>query len=229
MPRQLRLIVIGHPHHIILRGNNRSAIFDNDKDRRFFLECLEEAKKKTNSKIYAYCLMTNHIHLLAEPSTEDGISDMMQSLGRRYVRYITLTYRRTGTLWEGRFKSSLVSKDEYFLACIRYIELNPIRAKIIKEPEDYPWSSFRFRAEGKVDSLLNEDSIYIGLGKTPQERQVKYKEWFKRSISDEEVNLIRSVTQRGGIFSSKAFLGKIAKLKGRDVVLKPRGRPTKSL
>ena len=229
MPRQPRLIVAGYPHHINLRGNNRSAIFDNDKDRRFFLKCLEEAKKKTSSKIYAYCLMTNHVHLLIEPRTNNAISDMLQSLGRRYVRYINAAYKRTGTLWEGRFKSSLVSQDEYFLACIRYIELNPIRAKIAKELKDYPWSSFKFRAEGKSNSLLSEDPVYSALGKTPKERQEKYKEWLKKNISDEELNLIRNVTQRGGIFSSKDFFDKIAKITGRDVALKPRGRPRKSL
>lgn len=111
MPRQPRLVVPGYPHHIILRGNNRNAIFYNDNDRRFFIDCLKDAKKKTKSKIYAYCLMTNHVHLLIEPSKEDGLGNMVQSLGRRYVQYINRTYERTGTLWEGRFKSSLVSKD----------------------------------------------------------------------------------------------------------------------
>ena len=218
MPRQPRLVVAGYPHHIILRGNNRGAIFDNDNDRRFFLECLEEAKKKTGSKIYAYCLTTNHVHLLIEPLTQNGLSEMMQSLGRRYVCYINLSYKRTGTLWEGRFKSSLVSKDEYLLACVRYIELNPIRAKMVKEPRDYPWSSFGFRAEGRIDTLLDEDSVYRALGKTPKDRQTRYKDWLKRSIPEEELNLLRNITQRGGVFSGKYFLHKIAKLTSRDVV-----------
>lgn len=229
MPRQPRLVVAGYPHHIILRGNNRSAIFDKDIDRRFFLKCLEEAKEKISMKVYAYCLMTNHVHLLVEPSTEKSLSEMMQSLGRRYVRYINMSYKRTGTLWEGRFKSSLVSKDEYLLACVRYIELNPVRAKMVKEAKDYPWSSFGFRAEGRIDSLLDEDPIYQTFGKTPRERQERYKEWFKRSMPDEQLNLIRDVTQKGAIFSGKSFSEKIAKLTGRDISLRSRGRPRKSL
>ncbi|TAN59817.1 transposase [bacterium] len=229
MPRQPRLIVAGYPHHIILRGNNRNAVFYNDTDRRFFLKCLKAAKEKTKSKIYAYCLMTNHLHLLLEPSSEDGAGDLIQSLGRRYVRYINQAYKRTGTLWEGRFKSSLISRDEYLLSCARYIELNPVRAKMAGSPKDYPWSSFGFRAEGRPDELLDEDPVYKGLGATPSERQVNYKEWFKRSASEEELSSIRNAVQKGGIFGNKGFFDRVAQLKGRDVVLRPRGRPIKSL
>ena len=229
MPRQPRLVIPEYPHHIILRGNNRSAIFHNDKDRRFFIKCLKQAKEKPKSKIYAYCLMTNHVHLLIVPSTEEGLGGMMQSLGRRYVQYINKLYKRTGTLWEGRFKSSLVGKDEYLLACNRYVELNPVRAKMVKRPKDYPWSSYGFKAEGQKDELLDEDPVYLGLGKTPKERQTNYKEWFKRSVSDEELSLIRNATHKGGIFGNKEFFEKIAKLVGRNVVLRPRGRPRKSL
>lgn len=151
----------------------------------------------------------------------------MQSLGRRYVQYINRKYKRTGTLWEGRFKSSLVSKDEYLLACSRYIELNPIRAKMVKDPKDYPWSSFGFKVEGKSDDLLDHDTIYLSLGKTEKERRLNYKEWFLRSISDEESNLIRSATQKGGIVGNKEFIDKITKALGRNVILRPKGRPRK--
>lgn len=137
MPRQARIDIAGYPYHVILRGNNRSAIFHNDRDRRFFINCLQESKEKTKTKIYGYCLMTNHVHLLVEPREDKGLGNMMQSLGRKYVQYINQAYKRTGTLWEGRFKSSLVSKDDYLLACSRYIELNPIRAKMVKEIGDY--------------------------------------------------------------------------------------------
>ena len=173
--------------------------------------------------------MSNHVHLLIEPSTEQGLGNMMQSLGRRYVQYINKTYKRTGTLWEGRFKSSLVAKDEYLIACSRYIELNPVRAKIVKYSKDYLWSSYGFKAEGKKDQIIDEDPIYKGLGKTPEERQVNYKEWFERSISEEELGQIRNVTQKGGVFGNKEFLDKVTKLLGRDVILKQRGRPRKSL
>lgn len=229
MPRQPRLVVAGYPHHLVLRGNNRSAIFYKDRDRHIFIDCLRQAKVKTKSKIYAYCLMTNHVHLLVEPSTEDGLGNMVQSLGRRYVQYINQTYKRTGTLWEGRFKSSLVSKDEYLLACSRYIELNPVRAKIVEDPRNYPWSSFGFRAEGKSDTLLDEDSVYLGLGKTKRERELNYKECFLGNIPDEEINVMRTATQKGGIIGTEEFISKISRLLSREVVLKPRGRPKKSL
>jgi putative transposase len=212
MPRQPRLVVPGYPNHIILRGNNKSAIFQDDGDRRFFIRCLKGTKEKTKSKIYAYCFMTNHVHLLVEPSTENGLGNMIQSLGRRYVQYVNRRYKRTGTLWEGRFKSSLVNRDEYVLTCSRYIETNPVRAKMVRYPREYPWSSYAFKAEGKPDMLLDEDPIYIGLGKTPQERQEKYKEWVKEGISEQELKLIRSVTQRGGILGEREFIEKLSKI-----------------
>ena len=229
MSRQPRLVVGGYPHHIVLRGNNRNAIFYSDEDRRFFIDCLKDAKEKTKSKIYAYCLMTNHVHLLIEPSAEDGLGNMMQSLGRKYVQHINHTYKRTGTLWEGRFRSSLVSKDEYLLACCRYIESNPVRAKMVKDPRDYPWSSFGFRAEGKPDILLDEDPVYLGLGKTEKQRQLNYKKCFLNVIPDKELDLMRTTTQKGGVIGGKEFIDKISKLLGRDVVLRQRGRPKKSL
>jgi len=194
-----------------------------------FIDCLRQAKEKTKSKIYAYCLMTNHVHLLVEPSTEDGLGNIVQSLGRRYVQYINQTYERTGTLWEGRYKSSLISKDEYLLACSRYIELNPVRAKIVEDPGDYPWSSFGFRAEGKSDALLDEDSIYLGLGKTKEERQLNYKKCFLENIPNEEINTMRTATQKGGIIGNEKFISDISRLLGREIVLKRRGRPKKTL
>lgn len=227
MPRQPRLVVAGYPHHIILRGNNRSAVFYDDKDRRFFLACLKEAKEKTNSKIYAYCLMTNHVHLLVEPSTKEGLAEMMQSLGRKYVQYINQTHKRTGTLWEGRFKSSVISKDEYFLACCRYIELNPLRAKIAQNPADYPWSSFKLKTEGKNNNILDEDAFYLDLGDTQKQRQLSYQSLFLDDISAEELNLIRNRTQKCGIIGNIEFVNKVSKLVGRDIFLRQRGRPKK--
>lgn len=229
MPRQPRLVIAGYPCHIILRGNNRSAIFHNEKDRRFFIECLKDAKERTKSKLYAYCLMTNHVHLLIEPLSRDGISKMMQSVGRRYVQYINKAYKRTGTLWEGRFKSSLISKDGYLLACARYIESNPVRARMVEKPGDYPWSSYAHRAEGKSSALLDYDPAYIDLGKTKEERQLQYRRMFLEDIPHEELTLIRSATQRGGLIGGKNFINNITQVLGISVALKARGRPRKSL
>jgi len=227
MPRQPRLIVVGYPHHLIIRGNNRSAIFYNEKDQHFFIQCLFDTKEDTGSLIYAYCLMTNHVHLLIEPKTKDGIRKMMQSLGRRYVRYINSTYKRTGTLWEGRYKSSVVSKDNYLLACCRYIELNPVRAKIVKDPSQYPWSSYSFRAEGKSNKLLSEDPVYRDLGDTPFERQRAYQKWIKESIPDKEWSIIRQMTQKGGVIGDQDFCNRISKTLSRDITFRSRGRPRK--
>ena len=229
MPRQPRLVIVGYPHHIILRGNNRSAIFYNDKDKRFFIKYLKEAKEKTGSKIYAYCLMGNHVHLLIEPSTEDGLADMMQLAGIRYAQYINRTYKRTGTLWEGRFKSSVVSNDEYLLTCGKYIELNPVRAKIVKNPQDYFWSSFGVRAGERIDGLLDEDPAYKGLGVTLEERQRNYKSLFEKSIPNNVVDVVRLTTQRGGVLGDKDFIAKVSRLSGRDIVLRPIGRPKKGI
>lgn len=229
MPRQPRLVIAGYPCHIILRGNNRSAVFHNDKDRRFFIKCLKDAKEETKSKLYAYCLMTNHAHLLIEPLSKDGISKTMQSVGRRYVQYVNKAYKRTGTLWEGRFKSSLISKDGYLLACSRYIESNPVRAKMVEKPGDYQWSSYAYKAEGKISALLDYDPAYLDLGKTKEERQFQYRRMFLEDIPHEELTLIRSATQRGGLIGGKNFIDSIAQVLGRSVALKARGRPRKSL
>ncbi|MFH1856109.1 MAG: transposase [Candidatus Omnitrophota bacterium] len=229
MPRKPRLVIAKYPHHIILRGNNRSTIFYKDEDKHFFLKCLKESKEKTKSKIYAYCLMTNHVHLLIEPIEEMGLGDMMQSLGRRYVQYINYAQKRTGTLWEGRFKSSLVDKDEYLLMCSRYIELNPVRSGMVKQPGNYIWSSFRHKAEGTDNNVLDADCIYMGLGKTQKERQQKYNKWILESIPEKELEFIRGISQKSGIMGSRKFIDKISDIVGRDVALKERGRSKKSL
>lgn len=201
MARKPRIIVPGCTHHIILRGNNKSIIFNNDKDREAFIKYLLESKLKTKSKICAYCLMPNHVHLLIEPSTKDGMALMIQSLGRKYVQYFNRSHKRTGTLWEGRYKSSpIVNKDEYLLACCRYIELNPVRAGLVSEPGQYRWSSYVFKAEGKKDELLDEDSVYKKLGSNSEQRQNAYKKWVKKVLTNEEwgtIRYIRQATQRG--------------------------------
>jgi len=214
MARRQRIIISNYPHHIILRGNNKTFIFHSDTDRRTFIRCLLQAKLKTNSKIYAYCLMPNHVHLLIEPAEKNEISLIIQSLGRKYVQYFNRRYKRTGTLWEGRYKSSPVSKDKYLLACSRYIELNPVRAEIVSEPGEYQWSSFGFRAEGKPDELLDEDDVYSKLGATPEERRLAYKRWVEGVLTNEDWAIIRHIresTQRGTLIGNHDFQEKIVK------------------
>ena len=146
MPRKSRMYLPTIPCHVVSRGNNRDACFYADEDYLFYLECLGDACDKYAVALHAYVLMTNHVHLLLTPRDELGISRVMQSVGRRYVQYINYTYRRSGTLWEGRHKASLIDADRYLLACYRYIELNPVRANMVVDPADYRWSSYRVNA-----------------------------------------------------------------------------------
>jgi len=147
MPRRARLAVPGIPWHIIQRGNNREACFYDEMDYRYYLQALEEQADKYHCRIHAYVLMTNHVHLLLTPEETDSAALLMKHLGQRYVQYINRTYRRSGTLWEGRFKSCLAQDETYVLTCHRYIELNPVRANMVDHPRDYPWSSYRANAE----------------------------------------------------------------------------------
>ena len=227
MARLPRITVPAYPHHIIQRGNNRAATFFADDDYRFFLECLRQAKMKCQCRIYSYVLMTNHVHLLVEPAEDGGLGRFMQSVGRRYVRYVNETYGRTGTLWEGRFKSAAVSCDGYLIACSRYIELNPVRAGIVALPKDYPWSSYHHRASGVTDRLLDEDPWYKGLGASADERQESYRKWMESQIDEREWHEIRQATQRGRLIGKETFQKQVEEMTGRRLVGERRGRPKK--
>jgi putative transposase len=227
MARARRITIAALPHHIIQRGNNRQAIFFNDEDYRFYLQCLRQAKDKCACRIYAYVLMTNHVHLLVEPARERDLGRFMQSVGRRYVRYINQRQGRSGTLWEGRFKSAVVSRDEHFIVCSRYIELNPVRAGLVPHPEDHPWSSYHHRALGRADELLDEDPWYAGLGNSPTERQQAYAGWVASGIGNREWEKIRGATQRGRVIATEDFQRQIEATVGRRLVGESRGRPRK--
>ena len=164
MPRRPRLAVPGIPWHIIQRGNNRDACFYDEMDYRYYLETLKEQADKYQCRIHAYVLMTNHVHLLVTPEAVDSAALMMKYLGQRYVQYINRTYRRSGTLWEGRFKSCLAQDETYVLTCHRYIELNPVRASMVDHHRDYVWSSYLANAEGQHNPLLTPHPEYQRLG-----------------------------------------------------------------
>ena len=227
MARARRITIPALPHHIIQRGNNRQAIFFDDEDYHFYLECLRQAKDKCACRIYAYVLMPNHVHLLIEPARERDLGRFMQSVGRRYVRYINQKCGRSGTLWEGRFKSSVVSRDEYLIVCSRYIEWNPVRAGLVAHPRDYRWGSYPHRALGRVDALLGEDPWYTGLGSSPMERQRAYEGWVASQIGDGEWDQIRNATRRGRVIAREAFQKQIEAKVGRRLVGESRGRPRK--
>ncbi|MDD5119842.1 MAG: transposase [Candidatus Omnitrophica bacterium] len=226
MARRLRLFIAGMPYHIIQRGNNRIPVFLNGDDYSFFLEVLREAKIKYPCRIYGYCLMANHFHLLIEPiQKKENISLLIKLLGAKYVRYFNKRYKRSGTLWEGRFRGSLVDKEAYFLICLRYIEMNPVRANISCLPELYPWSSYRFRAFGQKSNILELDPWYDSLGYSLEERQVKYRQFFQSLLPEATLKLIREMTNKNGIVGDVDFKAYIEHLTLRKVSIGPIGRP----
>ena len=229
MPRIARSVIADIPYHIIHRGNNRQKIFFCVGDYKYFLSLLEEAKKKYKCRLYSYVLMSNHIHLLLEsPQVTENLAKYIKLIAQKYTQYINKIYKRTGALWEGRFKSSLVSKDNYLLACSRYIEMNPVRANIVKDPKDYRWSSYRYKIGQKEgETFLDLDPLYMDLGRDKIERQRYYQEWFKKSIPTQEWDLIRKTINKNGIFGSTQFKEKMEKLLGRKLEIRERGRPRK--
>ncbi len=171
MPRRPRVTLAGLPMHIIQRGNNRQACFYAEQDYQFYLEWLGKYAEETDSSVHSYVLMTNHVHLLLTPARGESSAQLMKRLGQRYVQYINRTYRRSGTLWEGRYRSCLTQDDGYLLNCHRYIELNPVRAKMVEHPADYPWSSYRANGQGVKSDILKPHHQYEALGSTQAERR----------------------------------------------------------
>jgi putative transposase len=223
MARLPRLVLPDQPHHIIQRGNNRHPIFFADEDYQHYLLWLQEAAEAHGCSIHAYVLMTNHVHLLITPEEEDSIARTVQTLGRRYVRHINHTYRRSGTLWEGRYKSSLIDSAQYLLTCYRYIELNPVRAAMVSHPADYPWSSYHHNANGMDDTLLQQHHEYQALGDTTAIRQQAYRKLFDAHIEQTSLEMIRKNTNKGWVLGNERFKGKIEHQLKRRVSPLPRG------
>lgn len=229
MPRQPRFLIPGQPQHVIIRGNNRDPIFYADDDYRIYLERLKQACGKHRCDVHAYVLMTNHVHLLITPHTEKSISKAVQMLGRYYVQYFNCTYNRTGTLWEGRYKATLIDSEKYLLTCYRYIELNPVRAgKMVEHPSEYPWSSYRCNALGEKDSLVVPHREYQRLGKTAEQRQSFYRSLFSTRISEKTLDEIRESTNKGWVLGSSYFKERIAAQVNRPVAPSSRGGDRKS-
>ena len=228
MARLKRLYMRGCAQHIIQRGNNRSACFFAEGDYKYYLHLLEESSRKYKVSIHAFVLMTNHVHLLATPDSEFSVSRMMQSIGRSYVQYINYTYERTGTLWEGRYKSTLVDSDSYCLVVSRYIELNPVRAKMVEHPAEYPWSSYQSNGLGKGIELLTAHSLYLGLGKTKAERLKNYNDLFKSHIPSKTIHDLREATNKGWVVGSEKFLVEVREACGRAAQKRMRGGDRRS-
>lgn len=228
MARMPRITCPGLPHHIVQRGNNRSAIFFDDSDYHAYLRWLGESMEKYDCRLHAYVLMTNHVHLLLTPQSESSISQTLQSLGRRYVRYINGTYGRTGTLWEGRYKSSVVQSEQYLLACYRYIELNPVRAGMVTHPAEYPWSSYAHNGLGERDKYIAEHSEYLRLGDGGGERCDAYRGLFVGRLDDIQLQTIRDSTNRNQVMGNERFQEEIAAQLNRRVMLLEHGGDRRS-
>ena len=204
MARENRACPAGVAQHLIQRGNNRQPCFGGTEDFKAYAHWLREAAERFRVAIHAWVFMTNHVHLLATPATEDGISRMMQHLGRRYVRYFNHVHGRTGTLWEGRLEACLVQDTAYLLHCYRYIELNPVRAGMVSDPADYPWSSYRVNALGLESDLCTPHEIYCALGQGA-ERLAAYRGLFAAHVDDEPIADIREATRRGHALGDQQF------------------------
>jgi putative transposase len=227
MPRLPRLFLAGQPNHVIQRGNNRGAIFFAEDDRRRYLAWLGEALASEGCALHAYVLMTNHVHLLVTAVAEQAIPRVLQSLGRRYVRHVNQRYGRSGTLWEGRFKSTIVDSETYLLACHRYIESNPLRARMVADAADYRWSSYRHNALGEADALLTRHAVYEALGGSSEARCAAYRALFREGLEDPILATIRDATQRGWAMGSERFQQEIGVALRRRADPPQRGRPRK--
>ena len=222
MARLSRLCVVGAPHHVIQRGNNRQACCARTQDFAAYAAWLNEYARKHGVAVHSWVFMTNHVHLLVTPSSSDGLSQMMQCLGRRYVRYFNETHQRTGTLWEGRFRSCVVDDERYLLTCQRYIELNPVRAGMVNSPNDYAWSSFQAHAFGRPIEMWQPHPIYLKLAANQEDRLIAYRALFASPIHDNEICSIRDTTNKGMVLGSEGYRRYIEELTGRRVSpLKP--------
>jgi len=226
MVRLPRIFPVGIPLHLIQRGNNRQTCFAAPEDCAAYLSWLKEYSVKFLVDIHAWVLMTNHVHLLCMPQATGAVSLMMQSLGRRYVKYFNHAYQRSGTLWEGRYRSCLVQAEEYLLEVYRDIELNPVRANMVDDPAEYVWSSYPINALGKVPDLSTPHPEYMGLGKRRDTRLRRYRALFSAHVEHELLNESRACVNKGMALGSDRFKDEVEKMTGRRLKPKKVGRPT---
>lgn len=225
MARLPRLTLANHPHHVIQRGNNHQPIFATSADYQALLDLLEESGKKFDVAVHAYVLMSNHFHLLATPKTADGLPKMMQAVGRSYVRYFNDSQGRSGTLWEGRYKSTLIQTERYLLACMAYIDLNPVRAGLVGAPQDYPWSSHLHYLGARQDRLVTPHALYWELGNTPFAREAAYAELVQNGVNPVQQAALTEATLRGWALGEADFVADLQKRTTRRVSKTSAGRP----
>ena len=225
MARLPRLTVPGYPHHIIQRGNNRQAIFASTADYQMLLDLMAENAQKFDVAVHAYVLMSNHFHLLATPQTANGLPQMLQAVGRRYVRYFNDRQGRSGTLWEGRYRSTLIETARYLLACMAYIDLNPVRAGMVAEVKDYPWSSHGHFAGLRADNLVTPHPLFWTLGNTPFAREAAYAELVRAGISPAQQSALTRSVLSGWALGDEKFVADLQKRTDRRVQKNRPGRP----
>ncbi|HEX7888207.1 MAG TPA: transposase [Ramlibacter sp.] len=225
MARLPRLTVPGYPHHIIQRGNNRQPIFSREADYQLLLDLIHEHARQQHVAIHAYVLMSNHFHLLATPETEEGIPQMMQAVGRRYVRHYNLRQERSGTLWEGRYRSTLIQAERYLLACMVYIDLNPVRAGMAADPADYRWSSHEHYIGRRADKLVTPHPLYWELGNTPFARDEAYGTLVRAGIGDREKQALTDSALRGWALGEPDYVAELQRRTQRRVARAQAGRP----
>jgi len=228
MARLPRLTVPGYPHHVIQRGNNRQPIFAAAADRQMLLALLEDSAQKFGVAVHAYVLMDNHFHLLATPATQEALSQMMQAVGRRYVRYFNDRQARTGTLWEGRYRSTLIDTDGYLLACMAYIDLNPVRAGLVRQAADYPWSSHAHYVGLRTDRLVTPHALFWTLGNTPFAREAAYAERVAAGITPAQQAALTESVYSGWALGGESFVADLQKRTERRVRKNLSGRPAKA-
>lgn len=227
MPRQARVVLPHHPHHVVQRGHNRHSVFTKPEDYDLYLANLAELKTEFDVKVYAWCLMTNHVHLLLAPGDDaTRLARMMKVLAARATRHRNRVDCRSGTLWEGRYKSSVVQTEAYLLNCCLYIELNPVRAGMVSRPDDYRWSSYRARMGWSRDSLwMDHDPCFLSLGSSCEERRARYMELLAQGVPERETDIIRKALQRGQLTGTHAFVDQVARINGHRTVFRGQGRP----
>lgn len=227
MPRLVRVAPKECIYHILTRGNNRQDVFKDEKDFQKYLEILLRYKEKYKFRLYHYALMKNHIHLVLEITGKGGnLAEIMKGINLSYVQHFKNRYRHIGHFWQDRYKSILISKDNYLLACGSYVELNPVRAKIVEDPKDYRWSSYNAYAYGKADNITDEHQIYRGLSDNEADRRKRYRDFVKGMIRDKKA--MKGEMNRRAIYGSEDFIEKVSKEHNVEAVIKAQGRPKKS-
>lgn len=225
MPRKPRFYLPGVSVHVMQRGHDRLPVFFCDDDYRQYLIYLKENAERYSCSVHAYVLMTNHIHLLLTPELENSVSSLFQGIGRQYVTYINKTYQKSGSLWEGRHKGCIIDSERYLLSCMRYIELNAVRASMVDRPEEYYWSSFSSNAEADDNAIITPHDLYLSLGRNKEERSAMYSNMFKTAFVEEELKSIRAGTQTGTPLGNDKFKKYIEQALACRVGHSTRGRP----